>query len=155
MNGGADDNESFAGPGNDFIIAGQGADAAFGDGGDDLMAQNAAIDRNAGAAGFDWAFHQYDTVGANDDMEINNNLVGVPIQVVVNRDRWQETEGDSGSKLDVKPGTHKVKLRQASIMRVLKRGGKFRIEMTPGTNKTHLGTATVRRTNVHHAPTGK
>ena len=30
-------------------------------------------------------------------MEINNNLVGVPIQVVVNRDRWQETEADSGS----------------------------------------------------------
>ncbi len=30
-------------------------------------------------------------------MEINNNLVGVPIQLVVNRDRWQETEADSGS----------------------------------------------------------
>ena len=30
-------------------------------------------------------------------MEINNNLVGVPIQMVVNRDRWQETEADSGS----------------------------------------------------------
>ena len=55
------------------------------------MSQNAAVDRNAGAGGFDWAFHQYDTVGADDDMEINNNLVGVPIQVVVNRDRWQET----------------------------------------------------------------
>ena len=61
------------------------------------MAQNAAIDRNAGAGGFDWAIHQYDTVGADDDMEINNNLVGLPIQVVVNRDRWQETEADSGS----------------------------------------------------------
>ncbi len=60
------------------------------------MAQNAAVDRNAGAGGFDWAIHQYDTVGADDDMEINNNLVGVPIQVVVNRDRWQETEADSG-----------------------------------------------------------
>ena len=56
------------------------------------MAQNAAIDRNAGAAGFDWAFHQYDTVGADDDMEINNNLAGLPLPVVVNRDRWQETE---------------------------------------------------------------
>ena len=33
-------------------------------------------------------------------MEINNNLVGVPIQVVVNRDRWQETEADSGSPFD-------------------------------------------------------
>ena len=27
---------------------------------------------------------------------INNNLIGVPNQVVVNRDRWQETEADSG-----------------------------------------------------------
>ena len=63
------------------------------------MSQNAAIDRNAGAGGFDWAFHQYDTVGADDDMEINNNLVGLPIQVVVNRDRWQETEADSGSRV--------------------------------------------------------
>ena len=33
-------------------------------------------------------------------MEINNNLVGLPIQVVVNRDRWQETEADSGSSFD-------------------------------------------------------
>jgi hypothetical protein len=57
--------------------------------------------------------------------------------------------------VNVKPGTHKVKLRQAAIMRILKRGGSFRIEMTPGTNRTHLGTATVRRINVHRAPTGK
>ena len=63
------------------------------------MSQNAAIDRNAGAGGFDWAFHQYDTVGADDDMMINNKLAGVPIPVVVNRDRWQETEADSGSAL--------------------------------------------------------
>ena len=55
------------------------------------------MDRNAGAGGWDWAFHQYDTVGADDDMEINNNLLNLPIQVVVNRDRWQETEADSGS----------------------------------------------------------
>jgi hypothetical protein len=61
------------------------------------MAQNAAVDRNAGAGGFDWAFHQYDTVGGNDDLEINQQLAGVPIQIVVNRDRWQETEADSGS----------------------------------------------------------
>jgi methionine-rich copper-binding protein CopC len=33
-------------------------------------------------------------------MEINNNLVGVPIQQVVNRDRWQEVEADSGSAFD-------------------------------------------------------
>ena len=64
------------------------------------MAQNAAIDRNAGAGGFDWAIHQYDTVAAVDDMMINNNLGGLPIQVIVNRDRWQETEADSGSNFN-------------------------------------------------------
>ena len=44
--------------------------------------------------------------GADDDMAINNFLAGVPIQVVVNRDRWQETEADSGSAFnDVIRGT--------------------------------------------------
>ena len=91
------DDPAQVAPGNDIFIGQPGENDYDAEGGDDLMSQNAAIDRNAGAAGYDWAFHQYDTVGANDDMEINNNLVGVPIQVVVNRDRWQETEADSGS----------------------------------------------------------
>src|SRR4029079_7368174 len=82
-------------PGNDVFVGQVGENDYDTEGGDDLMAQNAAIDRNAGAGGFDWAFHQYDTVGADDDMAINNNLVNVPQPVVVNRDRWQETEADS------------------------------------------------------------
>ncbi len=94
------DDPGQAAPGNDIFVGQVGENDYDAEGGDDVMAQNAAIDRNAGAGGFDWAFHQYDTVGADDDMEINNNLVGVPIQVVVNRDRWQETEADSGSKFD-------------------------------------------------------
>ena len=95
-----------AAPGNDIFIGQPGENDYDAEGGDDVMSQNAAIDRNAGAGGFDWAFHQYDTVGADDDMEINNNLVGLPIQVVVNRDRWQETEADSGSTFnDVIKGT--------------------------------------------------
>ena len=91
------DDPAEVAPGNDIFIGQPGENDYDAEGGDDLMAQNAAIDRNAGAGGFDWAFHQYDTVAADDDMEINNNLVGLPIQVVVNRDRWQETEADSGS----------------------------------------------------------
>src|SRR5207247_9829159 len=43
---------------------------------------------------------QYDTVGADDDMAINNNLLGMPLPIIVNRDRWQETEADSGSAFD-------------------------------------------------------
>ncbi len=86
-------------PGNDIFVGQPGENDYDAEGGDDVMSQNAAIDRNAGAGGFDWAFHQYDTVGADDDMKINNNLVGLPIQIVVNRDRWQETEADSGSRV--------------------------------------------------------
>jgi len=87
-------------PGNDIFVGQVGENDYDAEGGDDLMAQNAAVDRNAGAAGWDWAFHQYDTVGADDDMAINNNLLGLPLPVVVNRDRWQETEADSGSKFN-------------------------------------------------------
>lgn len=100
------DDPAETAPGNDFFIGQPGENDYDAEGGDDVMAQNAAIDRNAGAGGFDWAFHQYDTVGADDDMEINNNLIGLPIQVIANRDRWQETEADSGSPLnDVIKGT--------------------------------------------------
>ncbi|RAM37191.1 peroxidase family protein [Arthrobacter globiformis] len=87
-------------PGNDIMVGQVGENDYDAEGGDDLMASNAAIDRFAGAAGFDWAIHQYDTVGANDDMKINQNLGGLPLQIVVNRDRWQETEANSGSAFD-------------------------------------------------------
>ena len=102
------DDPAQVAPGNDIFIGQPGENDYDAEGGDDIMAQNAAIDRNAGAAGFDWAIHQYDTVGADDDMEINNNLVGVAdTGQVVNRDRWQETEADSGSAFnDVIKGTN-------------------------------------------------
>ena len=87
-------------PGNDIFVGQPGENDYDAEGGDDVMSQNAAVDRNAGAGGFDWAFHQYNTAPANDDMMINNNLGGLPIQVIVNRDRWQETEADSGSRFN-------------------------------------------------------
>src|SRR4051794_10341360 len=87
-------------PGNDVFVGQVGENDYDAEGGDDLMAQNSAIDRNAGAGGFDWAYHQYDTVGSDDDMMINQQLAGLPLPIVVNRDRWQETEADSGSGFD-------------------------------------------------------
>jgi Ca2+-binding RTX toxin-like protein len=87
-------------PGNDIFIGQPGENDYDAEGGDDIMSQNPAIDRNAGAAGFDWAIHQYDTIPADDDLMINQGLVGLGIQLVVNRDRWQETEADSGSNLN-------------------------------------------------------
>jgi Ca2+-binding RTX toxin-like protein len=103
------DDPGEAAPGNDIFIGQPGENDYDAEGGDDIMAQNPAIDRNAGAGGFDWAIHQYNTTPANDDMMINNNLGGLPIQVIVNRDRWQETEADSGSAFnDVIKGTDGV-----------------------------------------------
>ncbi len=103
------DDPAEAQPGNDVFVGQVGENDYDAEGGDDIMSQNAAVDRNAGAGGWDWAIHQYDTVGADDDMSINNFLVGAPIQVVVNRDRWQETEADSGSPFnDIIRGTNDV-----------------------------------------------
>ncbi len=57
-------------PGNEVMI-GQTGDDYVAEGGDDLMAANAApIDTFIGSAGFDWAFHQFDTVAANDDLTV-------------------------------------------------------------------------------------
>ena len=84
-------------PGNDVFIGQVGENDYDAEGGDDIMSANAAIDRYAGAAGYDWVTHQYDTVGADDDMNLNRVLPGTPLPVVVNRDRWQETEATSGS----------------------------------------------------------
>src|SRR4051794_1803093 len=83
-------------PGNDVFIGQPGENDYDAEGGDDIMEQNPAIDRNAGSGGWDWAFHEFDTAPADDDLEINNQLAGLPLPVVVNRDRWQETEADSG-----------------------------------------------------------
>jgi len=94
------DDPAETAPGNDIFIGQVGENDYDTEGGDDIMAQNAAIDRNAGAGGFDWAIHQYDTVGGNDDLEINAQLAGLPLPIVVNRDRWQETEADSGSNFN-------------------------------------------------------
>ncbi len=107
-------------PGNDIMIGQPGENDYDAEGGDDIMAQNAAIDRNAGSGGFDWAIHQYNTIPADDDMMINNNLGGLPIQVIVNRDRWQETEADSGGKFnDVIKGTDGV----LAVPRLITGGG--------------------------------
>jgi Ca2+-binding RTX toxin-like protein len=94
------DDPGESAPGNDVMVGQVGENDYDTEGGDDIMSQNAAVDRNAGSGGFDWAIHQYDTVGANDDMAINANLLGLPLPIVVNRDRWQETEGNSGSKFN-------------------------------------------------------
>jgi Ca2+-binding RTX toxin-like protein len=93
-------------PGADVMIGQPGDNNYNAEGGDDIMSTNAALDRFIGAGGFDWAIHQYDTVPATDDMNINNGQGGLGIVVAANRDRWQEVEGLSGSSYnDVIKGT--------------------------------------------------
>jgi Ca2+-binding RTX toxin-like protein len=55
-----------------------------------------AIERNAGAAGWDWVSGQYDTTALEADLTFT--LLGIPLQQVVNRDRYQEVEALSGTK---------------------------------------------------------
>jgi Ca2+-binding RTX toxin-like protein len=102
------DDPAQVAPGNDIFVGQAGDNIYDAEGGDDLLAQNAAVDRNVGAGGFDWAFHQFDTVAANDDMNINNNLAGAQ-PIIVTRDVWQETEADSGyNSNDVIRGTNLI-----------------------------------------------
>jgi hypothetical protein len=63
------------------------------------MADTTSIEKNVGSGGFDWSIHQYSPVGADDDMRLGA-ILGLAQPVVVNRDRWQETEAVSGSKLN-------------------------------------------------------
>ena len=86
-------------PGNDVFVGQAGANKYDAEGGDDVMSSSAAVDEFAGLGGYDWATHQYDTVGADDDMNINRTQVGNP-PADPNRDTWQETEAVSGSSFD-------------------------------------------------------
>jgi Ca2+-binding RTX toxin-like protein len=86
-------------PGNDVLV-GQPNDNDYDtEGGDDIMAATTAIEKYVGSGGFDWAIHQYSPVGADDDMRLNA-ILDLAQPIVVNRDRWQETEASSGSKLN-------------------------------------------------------
>jgi Ca2+-binding RTX toxin-like protein len=85
-------------PGNDVFIGQPGENDYDAEGGDDIMASFPAIERNAGAAGWDWVMGQYDTTAMNVDLTLT--LIGIPLQVVVNRDRYQETEAVSGSSFN-------------------------------------------------------
>ncbi len=86
-------------PGNDVLIGQSGPNKYDAEGGDDIMSAGAGLDEFAGLGGFDWATHQYDTVGADDDLNLNRVQPGIP-PTVANRDSWQETEAVSGSAHD-------------------------------------------------------
>ncbi len=86
-------------PGNDVLVGQAGNNKYDAEGGDDIMSSSGAVDAFGGFGGFDWATHQYDTVAADDDLNINRTQAKNPPSVV-NRDSWQETEAVSGSSFD-------------------------------------------------------
>lgn len=89
--------------GNDVLYGQNGDDDYDAEGGDDIMLADPGIERNAGAAGFDWSSHQLDPLAADADLALN--LLGVPLPVDVLRDRYAEVEGLSGAgKNDVLRG---------------------------------------------------
>ncbi|MDO9009956.1 MAG: peroxidase family protein [Thiobacillus sp.] len=76
------------------VLNGQGNDTDYdGESGDDIMFQGAGVQRSNGMAGFDWAIHKGDPVGAISDL-------GIPIFVnqeqFILRDRFDLVEGLSG-----------------------------------------------------------
>ncbi|EMY36031.1 heme peroxidase, partial [Arthrobacter crystallopoietes BAB-32] len=81
-------------PGHDVISGQNGDDDYDAEGGDDIMMAGPGIERNAGAAGFDWTSYQFDELPADSDLELK--LLGVPLPVDVLRDRHGEVEASSG-----------------------------------------------------------
>jgi Ca2+-binding RTX toxin-like protein len=68
-----------------------------GETGDDIMFENAGIQRNNGMAGFDWAIHKDDQQAANSDLGIT---IGVAQPAFILRDRFDLVEGLSGWKFN-------------------------------------------------------
>ncbi len=90
-------------PGHDVINGQNGDDDYDAEGGDDIMLAGPGIERNAGAAGFDWSSYEFDELPADADLELK--LLGVPLPVDVLRDRHAEIEGLSGgSRNDILRG---------------------------------------------------
>ncbi len=86
--------------GHDILVGGAGDTAYDGENGDDIMAGGQSLDHFFGGGGYDWTIHQFDTAGTEDDMLVNGGGPGGGGVVAVNRDRWLENEGLSGSNFD-------------------------------------------------------
>jgi Ca2+-binding RTX toxin-like protein len=76
------------------VLNGRGNDNDYdAESGDDIMIQGPGIQRNNGMAGFDWAIHKGDPVGANSDLTIP---IFTNQQNFILRDRFDSVEGLSG-----------------------------------------------------------
>jgi Ca2+-binding RTX toxin-like protein len=85
-------------PGHDILIGQGGDDDYDGEGGDDIFVAGPGVEKNAGAAGYDWSIGLGDPQPQNADL----NLKIVPGQPPVNevRDKFNELEALSGWNLN-------------------------------------------------------
>ena len=85
-------------PGNDVLIGQGGDDDGDSEGGDDVIVGGPGIEKNAGAAGFDWV------IGLNDpqpqDADLNRIFFEAGVPVITVRDRYNEVEALSGWNLN-------------------------------------------------------
>ncbi len=82
-------------PGADILIGQNGEEDYDAEGGDDIMVAGPGVERNAGAAGFDWSTGQGDPLPL--DADLNLLIADQALPLVVLRDRYQEVEALSGA----------------------------------------------------------
>jgi len=85
-------------PGNDIMIGQAGDDDYDMEGGDDIGVAGPGIEKNAGAAGYDWSTGVLDP--QPQDADLNVPVVGLPLGLNGVRDRFNEVEALSGGPLN-------------------------------------------------------
>ena len=81
-------------PGNDIMVGQAGDDDYDMEGGDDIGVAGPGIEKNAGAAGFDWSIGLGDP--QSQDADLSLPIIGVPLPINQVRDRFNEVEALSG-----------------------------------------------------------
>ena len=85
-------------PGHDILIGQGGDDDYDGEGGDDIFVAGPGVEKNAGAAGYDWSIGLGDPQPQNADLALP--IIGVALPVNGVRDRFNEVEALSGWQFD-------------------------------------------------------
>ncbi len=84
-------------PGSDVFIGQGGDDDYDGEGGNDVFVAGPGIEKNAGAAGYDFSTGVGDPLAQNTDLRLPILVDPIPVNEV--RDRWNEVEALSGGNL--------------------------------------------------------
>ena len=85
-------------PGHDILIGQGGDDDYDGEGGDDIFVAGPGIEKNAGAAGYDWSIGLWDPQPQDADLALP--IIALPLPLNGVRDRFNEVEALSGWNFD-------------------------------------------------------